>query len=387
MAQFLRRPHEASDWIQKMPQSLPDPRKAGRRAAKVVPPVFDGHNDLLLRLLKAPARREEIWLVGEGTGHLDLPRMLAGGFGGGLFAIYVPSPGSSGPVNLEALMDAPPYDLPLPPPVPHDEALPVAQAMAGHLMWMERASGGGFRLCRSVAEIDAAHEDGAIAGVMHMEGAEAIDEGCDELHTFHAMGLRSIGPVWSRPTIFGHGVPFRFPGDPDTGPGLTEAGKRLVRECNALQIMVDISHLNKKGVDDVARISTAPLVATHSNAWAVTPSTRNLTDRQLSMIAESGGMVGINFATVFLREDGRNSPEMGLDPLLRHLDYLIGILGEDHVGFGSDFDGATVPKPIGDVTGLPVLLQTLAAHGVGPGLMRKLCWDNWMGVLRRTWGH
>jgi membrane dipeptidase len=251
---------------------------------------------------------------------------------------------------------------------------------------MERSSGGAFVLCTSVAGIEAARAQGAIAGVMHMEGAEAIDADLVHLHAFHARGLRSIGPVWSRPTIFGHGVPFRFPGDPDTGPGLTDAGKRLVRACNALRVMVDISHLNARGVDDVARLSDAPLVATHSNAWAVTPSTRNLTDRQLGMIKDSCGMVGINFATVFLREDGRRSPQMTLDPLLRHLDHLIAHLGEDHVGFGSDFDGATVPEPIGDVTGLPHLLTALADHGVNPALMDKLAWGNWMGVLRRTWG-
>jgi len=350
-------------------------------------PVFDGHNDILLRLWNAPERREDIWLMGEGKGHLDLPRMKASGFAGGMFAIYVPSPGKTHPsVNLDALMDATPYDLPLPDPVPHDAALAVAQGMAGHLMWMERASGGAFRLCTTVTEIEAAQTAGVIAGVMHMEGAEAINPGCDELHAFHAMGLRSLGPVWSRPTVFGHGVPFRFPGDPDTGPGLTEAGKRLVRECNALRIVVDLSHLNAKGVDDVARFSTAPLVATHSNAWAVSPSTRNLTDRQLGQIRDSGGMVGINFATVFLREDGRRSPQMTLDPLLRHLDHLIAHLGEDHVGFGSDFDGSTVPEPIGDVMGLPRLLTTLKDHGLNDALIDKLAWGNWMGVLHRTWG-
>lgn len=350
-------------------------------------PVFDGHNDLLLRLWNAPERREDIWLMGEGKGHLDLPRMKASGFAGGMFAIYVPSPGKSAPgVDMDALMDTPPYDLPLPAPLPQADALDVAQAMAGHLLWMERASGGAFRLCTSVAAIEAARADQVIAGVMHMEGAEAIDEGLVQLHAFYAMGLRSIGPVWSRPTIFGHGVPFRFPGDPDTGPGLTDAGRRLIRECNALRMLVDLSHLNAKGVDDVASLSDAPLVATHSNAWAITPSARNLTDRQLAMIRDSGGMVGINFATVFLRPDGQRSPQMTLDPLMRHLDHLITHLGEDHVGFGSDFDGTTVPEPIGDVMGLPRLLQALSDHGVGPELMAKLAWGNWMGVLRRTWG-
>lgn len=351
----------------------------------MVYPVFDGHNDLLLRLLLAPERREQIWLEGEGKGHLDLPRMRTGGFAGGFFAIYIPSPRAHDAPDILALMESPPYDLPLPEQIEWQAALPAAMAMAGHLVWMERSSGGAFKVCRTVAEIRACLAAGVIAGIMHMEGAEAIDPGCDALHTFHAMGLRSVGPVWSRPTAFGHGVPFRFPGSPDTGPGLTAAGRRLVAECNRLGILLDLSHLNERGFDDVAALSDAPLVATHSNAWAVTPSTRNLTDRQLAAIRDSRGMVGLNFATVFLRDDGRQSPEMGWDPVLRHLDHLIEKAGEDHVGFGSDFDGATLPQGIGDVTGLPNLTAAMEAHGYGPALMKKLTCDNWIAVLERTW--
>lgn len=290
------------------------------------------------------------------------------------------------PAEVERLMDAPPYRLPLPAPVPLTIAQPMALAMAGHLMWMARASHGAFRLCHDVAEIEAARAAGAIAAVMHMEGAEAIDEGCDALHLFHAMGLRSLGPVWSRPTVFGEGVPFAFPSGPDTGAGLTAAGRRLVKECNALRILIDLSHLNEKGFDDVARLSHAPLVATHSNAHAVTPSSRNLTDRQLDMIRDSGGMVGLNFATVFLRPDGRRDPTIGWEPLLRHLDHLIGRLGEGHVSFGSDFDGATVPEGITDVAGLPALLQALRRHGYDEALLARLAWGNWMDVLRRVLG-
>ena len=349
-------------------------------------PVFDGHNDILLRLQLAPKHREAIWLTGEGRGHLDLPRMKAGGFAAGMFAIYIPSPPAPGAPDYDALMDNPPYEVELPAMIPLDVAQPVALSMAGHLMWMERASNGAFRLCRSVAEIKAAQAAGAIAGVMHMEGAEAIDPGLDALHAFHAMGLRSLGPVWSRPTAFGHGVPFRFPGTPDTGPGLTDAGKRLIRECNALKIVVDLSHMNEAGFNDIAAISDAPLIATHSNAHAVTPSTRNLTDRQLAMIRETRGMVGVNFATVFLREDGKRSAQMGWDSVLRHFDHLITHLGEDHVGFGSDFDGAEIPEGIRDVAGLPNLIAALEAHGFGKALIEKLAWSNWTRVLRQTWG-
>lgn len=348
-------------------------------------PVFDGHNDFLLRLWRNPDRAT-LWLQGEGRGQLDLPRMRAGGFAGGLFAIYVPSPADPALGDMQALMDAPPFALPLPAPVPLAEAQAVALAQAGHLLGMVRDSDGAFRLCRTAREISAAMAAGAIAGIMHMEGAEAIDEGLDALHLFHAMGLRSLGPVWSRPTAFGHGVPFAFPASPDSGPGLTDAGRRLVAECNALGIMIDLSHLNAAGFRDVAKLSTAPLVATHSNAHAITPSSRNLTDDQLRAIRDSGGLVGLNFATVFLRPDGRSDPDMDWDPMLRHLDHLIGILGEGGVGFGSDFDGATMPAVLGDVAGLPGMLAAMAAHGYDQALCERLAWRNWIALLGRVWG-
>lgn len=345
-------------------------------------PVFDGHNDLLLRLLRNPGARDAIWGGADGSGHLDLPRMRAGGFAGGLFAIYVPSP--EGPGDAMAALDTPPYDMPLPPTVPLAAAQADALAMTGHLLALERA--GGLRLCRSVAEIDAAMATGIVAAVMHMEGAEAIDGRLDALHAFHAMGLRSLGPVWSRPTIFGHGVPFRFPGTPDTGPGLTDAGKRLVRECNALRILIDLSHLNAKGFDDVAAISDAPLVASHSNAHAVTPSTRNLTDRQMDAIRDSDGLVGLNFATAFLRPDGRQDAGTGWDAILRHLDHMIDRMGEDHVALGSDFDGAVIPDVIADAAGLQRLLQALSDHGYDAPLIARIAHGNWRRVLGLTIG-
>lgn len=348
-------------------------------------PIFDGHNDLLLRLWNAPGRRRDIFVAGEGRGHLDLPRMRAGGFAGGLFAIFVP-PGSSGSADMDRLMDNPPYGLPLPPQEPQRAALAVAAAQAAEFLGMARDAPDDFAPCRTVADIRAAMAAGRIAGVLHMEGAEAIDERLDALHLFHAMGLRSIGPVWSRPTIFGHGVPFRFPSSPDTGPGLTDAGRRLVAECARLGMLLDVSHLNEAGFWDVAAMGLAPVVATHSNAHAVTPSSRNLTDRQLDAIRDSDGMVGLNFATVFLRPDGRRSPDMGWDPMLRHLDHLIARLGENRVGFGSDFDGATMPAPLGDAAGLPALVAAMRGHGFGGALLDKLCHGNWLAALSRVQG-
>jgi membrane dipeptidase len=191
--------------------------------------------------------------------------------------------------------------------------------------------------------------------------------------------------VWSRPNAFAEGVPFRFPASPDTGPGLTAAGVELVGACNRLGILVDLSHLNEAGFWDVARESDAPLVATHSNAHALSPSTRNLTDRQLAAIRDTGGVVGVNFAVPFLREDGRNLPdETTIAEIVRHIDYLVDLLGVEHVALGSDFDGAAIPTELGGLAGLPLLVDALAA-GHDAGAVAKITHGNWLRVLGETW--
>ena len=346
-------------------------------------PVFDGHNDFLQRMVEAGAARDALWLEGDGTGHLDLPRIKAGGMTGGFFAIWTPSPEGPNDDQAVALMENPPFALPLPEPVPASEALPHALAQAANLLAMERT--GTLQICRSAADIRAAMAAGRIAAIMHIEGAEPIAD-LDMRHLWHAMGLRSLGPVWSRPTIYGHGVPFAFPSSPDTGPGLTDAGKALVRECNQLRIMLDLSHLNEKGFDDVAALSDAPLVASHSCVHAISPSSRNLTDAQLATIAQTKGLVGLNYATGFLRADGKRQSFAGFEIMLAHLDHLLGILGEDGVALGSDFDGALMPADLSDAGKQQNLIAAMRAHGYDEALIAKIAWQNWVNLLERTWG-
>lgn len=135
----------------------------------------------------------------------------------------------------------------------------------------------------------------------------------------------------------------------------------------------------------MAALSDAPLVATHSAAHAICPATRNLTDRQLDAIRESDGLVGMNFEVSALRPDGYDEPGTPLDVLVRQVDYLVERLGIERVGFGSDFDGATMPRAIGDVSGLPHLMAALRAHGYDGGALRKLAHENWLRVLRTIW--
>lgn len=345
------------------------------------PLVFDGHNDLLLKIYRAGGVSARGMFESGSDGHLDLAKAKSGGFGGGFFAIFVPS--STSDVGEDEKMKNPPFDLPLPDPIGWQEAAPVALSQAAILLKLEED--GLLRIARKSGDIEAAMKDGKIAAILHMEGAEAIDPDLDTLQVLYAAGLRSLGPVWSRPTIFGHGVPFRFPSDGDIGPGLTDDGVRLVRRCNELGIMLDLSHLNEAGFWDVARHSTKPLVATHSNAHAVTPSARNLTDKQLAAIAETDGMVGLNFATAFLREDGRMDENTPLERMIRHLDHLLEKLGEDRVGLGSDFDGAKIPKDIKDVAGLTNLRAAMRRHGYDEPLVEKICNRNWIRVLRSSW--
>lgn len=345
-------------------------------------PVFDGHNDTLLQLYRSPEPdKEKLFMEGApASWHIDLPRARKGGFAGGMFAIFSPSPEKAG----GSVPSAPSSEEKLPPELPMEDARVSMLGMASILFRLERA--GALRICHSAADIRAAMESGTIAAVFHIEGVEAIDPGLDMLDVLHAAGLRSLGPVWSRANAFGTGVPFRFPSSPDVGPGLTDAGKALVRACNRLKILVDLSHLNEKGFRDVAAISDAPLVATHSNVHAISASARNLTDWQLGAIRDTRGMVGLNFARGFLRPDGSMMQDAGLDTVLRHVDALLERLGEDGVGLGSDFDGAQIPSAIGDVSGLPRLIEAFERHGFGRELIEKIAWKNWVGVLERTIG-
>jgi membrane dipeptidase len=158
-----------------------------------------------------------------------------------------------------------------------------------------------------------------------------------------------------------------------------------VRACNRLGILVDVSHLNEAGFWDVTRLSDAPIVATHSNAHALCASTRNLTDAQLDAVRDSDGIVGVNFAVSFLRGDGRVDPATPISEIVRHVDYLADRMGIDHVGLGSDFEGAVVPAELGGAAGLPKLVDALRAGGYGDESVEKLTHANWLRVLDATW--
>ena len=345
--------------------------------------VFDGHNDVLLRLWETQRKGGDPikeFIDGTKIGHIDLPRSRKGGLAGGICAIYVPS---GEHIELGKPDANGHYVTPLSPPLERASSLDIALEFASLALRLEEA--GGWQLCRNGAELDAAIAGDTFAAVLHMEGCEAIDADLAALDVFYAAGLRSLGPVWSRNNIFAHGVPFAFPMSPDTGPGLTEAGERLVKECNRKGILIDLAHITEKGFWDVAKLSDQPLIASHSNAHGLTPVARNLTDRQMDAIRESKGLAGLNYATTMLRSDGMENALTPLSDVVRHIDYMVERMGIDCVALGSDYDGATIPAEIGDAAGTQNLVKALQKAGYNDDELAKLCRNNWVRVLKQAW--
>ncbi|MEX0283093.1 MAG: dipeptidase [Paracoccaceae bacterium] len=335
--------------------------------------IFDGHNDALSRLWSNS--RDPVTDFARSVGHVNVPDCKAGGMGGGFFALY--SPATRDPFDF-AHFDPAMFDSPLPPALEQPWALASVVAQLGIAQQLQAA--GHLTIAANAADLARAFTSDRLACLLHLEGADAIGEELLELEVLYAMGVRSIGPVWSRPTIFGEGVPFGMGRDGDTGPGLTEAGKRLVVRCAELGMIVDTSHITMKGFWDVAEAGL-PLVATHSNAYEVCRSTRNLTDDQLRAVGQTGGVVGLNFATVFLDETAWQTGRCAVDACIRNLSHMIEVAGEDHVAIGSDFDGAPLPDGLGSAAALDNLRNAMNEAGFGAGLIAKLCNENWLSFL------
>jgi membrane dipeptidase len=338
-------------------------------------PVFDGHNDAITR------EDHALLVSGRPDGHLDLPRMSQAGLRGAIFAVCAPSeqergnplPRDDGVIEFELAAE-----------VPHRDAAAFATSAASRLLKLE--SDGHLRIARTVDDLDAAvADDGPPAAVMHFEGAEAIDPDLESLVLWHAVGLRSLGPVWSRPNRFGHGVPFISPSSPDTGLGLTRAGRQLIERCAELGILIDLSHLNEAGFWDIARLQAGPLVASHAAAHQLCATSRNLTDEQLDAIGQTHGLVGIVFAVPFLRPDFAEDPDTPLELIARHAAYVAERIGVEHVALGSDFDGATVPASVGGVQGIPHVLDALGDAGFSDEEIDQIAWGNWRRVLGAWW--
>lgn len=321
---------------------------------RAFPPVLDGHEDFITAI----PRQDRSFLEESSRGHVDWPRAQRGGLGGTFVSIYLS--------DAQAEINAVGYSI-----KQIDDYLRICDASEGQV-----------RAVRTTAELDQAFADGAFAGIIHFEGADPISYSLKELRVFYEAGLRSLGVTWSRPTIFGYGVMFR---DPQPTNGLTDAGRALVAECNRLGVLLDVSHLNPAGFWDLAHTTSRPFVATHSSVKAISPHVRNLDDDQIRMIAERDGTIGINFANAFLRPDMGRDADTTLEMIISHFAYIVNLVGDRHVSFGTDFDGTGVPSCVPDAAALPTVLHAFQQRGWSDDRIERICNGNFRRVLRAVW--
>ncbi len=351
------------------------------------PPIFDGHNDTLTHIFRPERGRGRSFFERSDVGQIDLPRAQAGGLGGGICAIFTPQPADSeesDPYYGLTLTDGG-YDVKYRSAISYSYAREFTLAVLDLSEQIAAEGGGHVAITRTTAGLEGNLENDIFSMVLGIEGAAAVNPDLNDLQAYYDRGVRVLNPVWSRPNAFGNGVPFRFPHSPDTGPGLTRAGKDLVKACNELGILIDLAHLNEKGFWDVAELSTAPLVNSHTAAHALCPSTRNITDVQIEAIGRSGGLVGIYYMPIGIRPDGEHDRDTPLAVIADHINHIVDLIGIDHVALGSDFDGAQMPYGLADAAALPNLMQVLEKSGYDEGDLAKITHENWLRVFRATW--
>lgn len=351
--------------------------------------LVDGHIDTAQRLLDGPDDLSQRLP----DGHVDNPRLLEGGVSGVFFAIWVDD--RYGPGTAFARAQA---------------LIAAVRALAARDPRVEMAT--------TAADVRAAAERGHVAALLGVEGGHAIENSLDKLGDFYSLGVRYLTLTWNNGNDWAGSSM-----DPERRGGLSPFGRSVVRRMNALGMLVDVSHVSDETFRDVAAVAEAPLLASHSCCRALADHPRNLTDAQLAAVARSGGLVGINFFPVFLdaafatayaavnrrlapdferirreyaqrpgvgelavdrlRErhlEGRMVP--GIDRLLDHVDHAVGVMGIDHVGLGSDFDGVGVlPPPLKDVTSLPLVPAALERRGYSDSDVQKICGDNFLRLL------
>jgi len=345
-------------------------------------PVFDGHIDILSKL--ATGDDDDFFDPATTTTHFDLPRADEGGVTGGLFALFAENPPAADDARSAHLRDGDDV-VEIAPAITESYAREQTFAQLARLHRLKARSNGDLEVVTTADELRrSVDDDGCFTTLVHLEGAASLGHDLSYLPLFYEAGLRSVGLVWSRANAFGHGVPFRRPSSPDIGPGLTDAGHELVRQCNRLGIVIDLAHINEAGFWDVAAHSTDPLVVSHSAVHELSPSARNLTDEQIDAVGESGGVVGLTLHVADVHPNCERDAGVAVDVFVDHIDYVADRIGVEHVALGSDFDGADMPDVVADASRVQALFEGLAERGYTREEIRRVARDNWVSVLAET---
>ena len=354
--------------------------------------VIDTHDDTTQRLLDPKfdlgARHDD--------GGIDIPRMREGGLSAIFFAIYIPGT-ITGPSAVQRALD-----------------------QIGALRETVDRHPDDLVLCTTASEIRAAKANGKIAVLIGVEGGHMINDSLANLDKFYALGVRymtlthMVNTDWADSST-----------DKPAHNGLSDFGKQVVREMNRLGMMVDVSHVSDKTFYDVLKTSTAPVIASHSSCRALCDAPRNMTDEMIKALAAKGGVIQINYHVGFLSQQfqdaQKSNPQLGKEieaeskkrcgnneacelieadkvvremveqgkfprvdwtEIINHIDHAVKLVGVDHVGLGSDFDGADMPYGMEDASHLPQITNALLAKGYSASDIRKILGGNTLRLMQ-----
>jgi membrane dipeptidase len=355
--------------------------------------VIDTHDDTTQRLLYD--KSFEIG-VRNADGSIDIPRMREGGLDALFFSIWIPGD-VTGPAAIKQALQ---------------QIDKVREAVRLHPRDLVLAT--------SAADIRRAAADRKIAALMGVEGGHMIDEDLGVLRMYAALGVRYMTLTHSLNTTWADSS-----GDTPAHNGLTAFGKDVVRELNRLGMMVDISHVADKTFFDALEVTSAPVIASHSSARAIANAPRNMTDDMLRALAKNGGVVMINYNAGFISEPFRAArrpaefaariaainmtcgmdeacsildtqranweamrsgvlPTVTWETIIEHIDHAVKIAGVDHVGLGSDFDGAVMPLGMEDASKLPRITDALLKKGYSERDVEKILGGNLLRVMAQV---
>jgi membrane dipeptidase len=353
--------------------------------------VVDTHDDTTQRFLDGKFNLG----LRNTTGSIDIPRMREGNLGAIFFSIWMPSK-ITGP-----------------------DAVNRAVVQIDAVREQVRKHPNDLVLATTAAEIRNAHKQGKIAALLGVEGGHMINSDLGVLRTYAALGVRYMTLTHS-----GNDEWADSSTDKAVHNGLTDFGKDVVREMNRLGVMVDISHVSDKTFYDALDVSKAPLFASHSSCRAICDAPRNMTDQMMKDLAAKGGVVQINYHVGFLSQEFRDAekanpeinkaislevmkrcgdsegcqliegdritreyveqgklPRVDFTKIIEHVDHVVKVAGIDHVGLGSDFDGANMPYGMEDATKLPKITEALLRKGYSEGDARKILGENTLRVM------
>jgi len=305
------------------------------------------------KLLKGFKRRS----LGEryNIGHLDLPRMVEGGVNCQVFAVCVSPLYRSAPLKRALQMI--------------DTFYSEIEKNADKIV-----------LCTSFDDIKKTCEAGKVAALLSIEGGEPLEGDIGVLRILYRLGVRILTLTHNSRNKLGDGC-----GEDGSQGGLTMFGTQVIEEMNRLGMIVDVSHLNETGFWDVIKISKSPVIASHSNARALCDHVRNLTDDQIEALARTGGVVGVTFVRDFLNKDVEKASVIDV---LNHIDYIVDLVGVNHVGIGSDYDGIeNPPTGLEDVTNVLNITRGLVSRGYSDEEIEKIIGGNFLRVFRDLLGH